>query len=108
MLFYREAYIKILLFTLVAYRAIQSSPSPYQVRHLVSSKKYTKSGKEVLMSTVNELYYCILSTQQFAPRLLHHGFLTFKLCKRMFYNLFEIYSCGMLFLSEKLHAEMSQ
>jgi hypothetical protein len=60
------------------------------------------------MSTVNEFFYCILSTQQFAPRFLHHTFLTFNICKRMFDNLFEIHSCGMLLLSENLHAEGSQ
>lgn len=70
--------------------------------------KYTKSGKGVLMSTVNEFFYRILSTQQFAPRFLHHAFLTFKFCKRMSDNLFEIYSCGMLLLSENLRAVVSQ
>ena len=73
-----------------------------RLHHLIKSDalsvrmNYTKSGKEILMSTVNEFFYCILSTQQFAPRLLHHAFLTFNLCKRMFDNLFEIYSRGML------------
>jgi len=60
------------------------------------------------MSTVSEFFYCILSTQQFVLRLLHHALLAFKLCKRMFDNPFEIYSCGMLLLSEKLYAEVSQ
>lgn len=60
------------------------------------------------MSTVNEFFYRILSTQQFAPRFLHHAFLTFKFCKRMSDNLFEIYSCGMLLLSENLRAVVSQ